>query len=90
MIFPAIMEMWETEDDQYVSFRLPPLFVFPRSLPLPLRPVPVTNDDNITQLTSMLHAHEMKLLTQRNMFSERIYPLLERGNHAIIILDSIC
>ena len=41
-------------------------------MPLPHSPLTVdwTNDDNITQLTSMLHAHEMKLLTQRNMFSD--------------------
>jgi len=85
---PAVMEMWETEDDQYV-FISPSRFARRLS---PHSPVMVdrTNDDNITQLTSMLHAHEMKLLTQRNMFSERIYPLLERGNHTIIIINSIC
>jgi hypothetical protein len=68
LIMPAVMEMWETEDDQYVLFslsrfarRLSPHFTIT---------VDWTNDDNITQLTSMLHAHEMKLLTQRNMFSD--------------------
>jgi len=65
---PAVMEMWETEDDQYV-FISPSRFARRLS---PHSPVMVdrTNDDNITQLTSMLHAHEMKLLTQRNMFSD--------------------
>jgi hypothetical protein len=72
MIFPAIMEMWETEDDQYVSSLSCLVVWVPASSTSPFRTVLETNDDTITQLTSMLHAHEMKLLTQRNMFSEPI------------------
>lgn len=76
------MEMWETEDDQYVSQSCIIFFGFPRFPSSPFQTGLRPNDDNITQLTSMLHAHEMKLLTQRNMFSEPNYHFIfiSRGN----------